>query len=97
MWARAVVPGLSAAVLALVVSACTPPSTSHASSAPLLAVTNSLDGTVTQIDSATGHTAGLPLPPGVVPWQVPAGQESQLRVPTARRRCTGGRSHLRRP
>jgi hypothetical protein len=59
--------GTGAALLALLLAACTPPVRGTSGAVPALYVANGLDGTVTRLDSAGGRVLGPPLPAGSPP------------------------------
>ena len=71
--------GAAAAVLAaLCVSACAAPDGSPAGAPASLYVATTGDGTITQLDAATGRAVGAPLPAGPGPWQIATGPDGSL-------------------
>ena len=77
---RGVLACVAALVLAAPLAACAGPNAGAAGAPGALYVANSLDGTVSRLDSVTGRTLGPPLPAASFPWQITAGPAGSLLV-----------------
>ena len=85
----------AAAVLAAAcLAACAAPNGSLAGAPPSLYVASTGDGTITQLDSASGRVVGAPLPAGPSPWQIATGPGGSLMALSHPPQGGGGLTHL---
>jgi DNA-binding beta-propeller fold protein YncE len=88
--------GATVALLAALLPACVAPAYGKAGAPSALYVANSQDGTVSQLDSATGRRLGPPLPAGPSPWQIAPGPDGSLLVLSIAPQHAGQVTHVRR-
>jgi DNA-binding beta-propeller fold protein YncE len=93
---RGIGPIRATALLAAVLAACAAPQQPVAGVPDALYVANGHDGTVSQLDSATGRPLGPPLPAGPSPWRIAPGADGSLLALSIAQPHGGHVTHVRR-